>query len=264
MDNCAEKQSLSIYCLDGFKVYRGQTLISPKTWRRKKVALLLKYLLVADKPVPRHVLVSELWSHLEEAAARHNLAVTLYNLRRILWPQRTGGTEPLYIKSDANYIKLHWDNIAFYDVKAFQTSYREGLKALNQKLWSQAVTALAAANKLYKTDFLADDTDEAWILKKRAQLRNNRLDMLEHLAEAFIKLGCYREAYPHAEALVQLDPCREEGHRMLMKILSVLGHRSQAIVQYQECKNILQYELGIQPGPKTNNLYHQIIRGEGH
>ena len=163
MDDNLEQQSLSIYCLDGFKVYRGQTLIPSQKWRRQKVALLLKYLVVASKPVPRHILVSEFWPHLEESAARHNLAVTLYNLRRTLWPQRTRGAVPLYVRSDASYVKLNWNNVAFYDVQAFQTFHREGLNACTQGLWDQAVTALTAANKLYRTDFLADAVDEVWI-----------------------------------------------------------------------------------------------------
>lgn len=254
MDDNLGQQSLSIYCLDEFKVYRGQTLIPPRKWQRQKVALLLKYLVVAGKPVPRHILVSEFWPEFEESAARHNLAVTLYNLRRTLWPQRTGSAAPLYIRSDASYIGLNWDNVAFYDARAFRAFYREGLSACTQGLWEQAVAALTAANKLYQTDFLADATVEAWILEERARLKQIQLDMLHHLVEALMELGRYREAYTHAKALVQQDPCGEEGHRMLMKILSALGHRSQAIIQYQECKQVLEKELGIQPDSKTTNL----------
>ena len=264
MEDNLEQQRLLIYCLDGFKVYRGQTLLPPQKWQRQKVALLLKYLLVADKPVPRHVLVSEFWPHLDEPAARHNLAVTLYNLRRTLRPQRKGGTSPLYVRSDASYIELNRNNIAFYDVQAFKAFHREGVNAWTKGLWDQAVAALTAANKLYQTDFLADAVDEAWILEERTRLKDTRSDMLEHLAEVLIKLGRHQEAHLYAETLIQLDPCREEGHCMLMKILNALGHRSQAIAQYQACKNILQHELGLQPGPKTNNLYQQIVSGESH
>lgn len=262
MNDNVQPERLSIYCLDGFKVYRGRALIPSQKWQRQKVALLFKYLLVANRPVPRHELISEFWPHLEEPAARHNLAVTLYNLRRTLWPQRTGGKVPFYIKSDASYIKLNRSSIAFYDVRAFNAFRIEGLGAYIQGLWDQAVAALIAANNLYKNDFLADTIGEIWIQEERAQLKKSRLDLLEHLTEVLIKLGRHREAYPYAETMVQLDPCREEGHRMLMKILINLGHRSQAIAQYQQCKKILQRELGIQPGSKTNNLYHQIISGE--
>lgn len=228
------------------------------------MALLLGYLLVAGTPVPRHVLLEEFWPHLEDKAARHNLAVALYNLRSTLHPDYPGDQASLYIKSDRNYIELNWNNVAFYDVKAFQNFYREGMNAFSQGLWYQAAAALAAAAKLYRTDFLADSVEEAWITEERALLKNTRLDVLEHLAEALFKLGRCVEAHMHAGALVRLDPCREGGHRMLMRIVNALGHRSKAIVQYQRCKQVLEQELGIQPGPKTNNLYHQIISGESH
>lgn len=263
MDDNLEQQSLSIYCLDGFKVYRGQDLIPPQKWRRQKVTLLFQYLLVADKPVPRHILLSLFWPHLEEAAARHNLAVTLYDLRRTLQPKHPTNQAPLYIKSVGSYIELDWNSVAFYDVQAFKSFYREGVDAFSKEQWDQAVAALIAANKLYQTDFIPDAQAD-WIIEERAWLKNVRLDVLEHLAEALFKLGRYREAYTQAQALVKLDSCREEGHRILMKILNALGHRSQAIVQYQECKQVLEKELGIQPDSKTNNLYQQIVSGESH
>jgi LuxR family maltose regulon positive regulatory protein len=259
-----EQLSLSIYCLDGFKVFRGQTLISPTKWQRKRVALLLKYVLVAGAPVPRYTLLTEFWPHLDDKAARHNLAVTLYNLRRTLYPNHPCNRAPLYLRSNNDYIELNWNTITFYDAQTFQDLCREGLAALRQGLWDQAATVLTAANKLYQTDFLAADVGHSWLIEERARLQSVRLDMLEHLATALYKLERYHEAQVQAKTVVQLDPCREGGHRLLMRILSALGQRSQAIVQYRECKRLLERELGIQPGPQTNNLYHRIVNGESH
>lgn len=253
---------LSIYCLDGFQVFRGAELIPPRSWNRKKTAQLFKYLVVAYRPVPVVTLLQEFWLHFPETAARHNLAVTLYNLRRVLEPELGPRQESLYIQAQGEFLQLNWDQVAFYDAGEFLRRRRQGLNFLHQGLLSEAVHAFTSAAELYREDFLADAASETWILDERDRLRTAYLDVLEHLGDALIKLGCYGQAYSYAERLVQLDPCVEEGHRMLMQIFLASGHRSRAIAQYRECREILKRQQGVNPGPQTEELYHRIVGGE--
>ena len=252
---------LTIYCLNGFQVRRGTNPILPRNWNRKKTAQLFKYLLVAEQPVPVNTLLEEFWPDLKEKAARHNLAVTLYNLRRTLEPERVRGAGSHFVVSLGDYIQLNWDRVAYYDVEKFLRERREGLNFLAQGMLRQAACAFAAAFDVYKTDFLTD-TIEPWAVAKRQRLQTAYLDLLEHLTDTLIKLERHSQAFEYAGHLVQLDPCNEEGHRMLMEILMALGHRSQAIAQYHHCRDILKRERGISPGPLTEELYRRIASGE--
>jgi len=255
--------ALSIKCLDGFCVKRGRDSILPKSWNRKKTALLFKFLLVYRQQVPVHVLLNEFWPHLPEKSARHNLAVTVYNLRRVLEPELKRGQRSNYILGGSDYLYLNWDLVAFYDVDEFLRKYREGLDLLAEGQLKPASHVLSEALELYKNDFLADAATEPWIVAERERLQVARIDLLEHLSDALIKLGQYRKAFEYARRLVQLDPCNEEGHRMIMEALMAVGHRSQAIAQYQFCREILKRERGIEPGALTKELYRRLASGEG-
>lgn len=255
-------ETLTICCLNGFKVQRGSERILPESWNRKKTALLFKFLLVQRQPVPVHVLLDEFWPHLPEKSARHNLAVTVYNLRRVLEPELERGQRSNYILGGSDYLYLNWDLVAFYDVDEFLRKYREGLELLADGQLTPASRVLTEAIELYKNDFLADAATEPWIVAERERLQVARIDLLEHLSDTLIKLGQYRKAFEYARRLVQLDPCNEEGHRMIMEALMAVGHRSQAIAQYQFCREILKRERGIEPGALTKELYRRIASGE--
>ena len=255
-------EALTICCLNGFKVQRGSECILPESWNRKKTALLFKFLLVQRQPVPVHVLLNEFWPHLPEKSARHNLAVTVYNLRRVLEPELERGQGSSYILGGSDYLYLNWDLVAFYDVDEFLRKYREGLELLAERQLKSASNAFVQALELYKSDFLADAATEPWIVAERERLQVARIDLLEHLSDTLIKLGHYRKVFEYARCLVQLDPCNEEGHRMIMEALMAVGHRSQAIAQYQFCREILKRERGIEPGALTKELYRRIASGE--
>ncbi|MGD2078792.1 MAG: tetratricopeptide repeat protein, partial [Chloroflexota bacterium] len=57
------------------------------------------------------------------------------------------------------------------------------------------------------------------------------------------------------------DPWHEEGHRQLMRALDGMGLRSDALAQYERCRQILRSELGVEPEWATRALYEQIKEG---
>ena len=154
MDIGTQLEKLTVIGLNGFKVYRGNFRIPSDRWQRQRITSLFRYLLIACERVPRHQLIDEFWSHLDDSAGRHNLSVTLYNLRRTLWPKYPQGLSSAYITSQASYIGINKENIAFYDVEAFGTFWQKGLAALQQRQWEAAITAFVAAADLYRSDLL--------------------------------------------------------------------------------------------------------------
>ncbi|MGD8586414.1 MAG: BTAD domain-containing putative transcriptional regulator, partial [Chloroflexota bacterium] len=58
-----------------------------------------------------------------------------------------------------------------------------------------------------------------------------------------------------------LDPWHEEGYRQLMRALDGMGLRSDALAQYESCREILKSELGVEPEWATKTLYEQIKEG---
>ena len=53
--------------------------------------------------------------------------------------------------------------------------------------------------------------------------------------------------------------CDETAYRQLMQAYAAQGRRSEALRQFQHCKQILHEELGISPTPETTHVYHSIL-----
>src|SRR5690606_20527486 len=58
------------------------------------------------------------------------------------------------------------------------------------------------------------------------------------------------------------DPWNEDAHQLIMRLLAAQGQRSQAMAQFERCRQRLAGELGIEPGPDTVALAERIRRGE--
>jgi TolB-like protein len=93
-----------------------------------------------------------------------------------------------------------------------------------------------------------------WLTIERTRLHDLAVDVLHRLAES--QSG--EAATATAQRLLQLDPAREESHRLLMKLYAGAGQRAQAIRQYQLCRDALDRELQAKPAAETERLYRQI------
>src|SRR5262249_32187600 len=61
-----------------------------------------------------------------------------------------------------------------------------------------------------------------------------------------------------AQRLLQLDPAREETHRLLMRLYAAAGQRAQALRQYEHCRDILERDLQAKPDTETERLHRQL------
>ena len=64
-----------------------------------------------------------------------------------------------------------------------------------------------------------------------------------------------------AERLLQIDPLRESSHRLLMECYYLNGDRSRALLQYEQCEQLLREELDAVPMPNTVALYRRLRDG---
>src|SRR5262249_2226939 len=99
-----------------------------------------------------------------------------------------------------------------------------------------------------------DGAFEDWILVERTRLHDLAVAALDRFAAS--QSGA--AAIAPAQRLLQLDPSREETHRLLMRLYASVGQRAQALRQYQHCRDTLQRELQAEPDAETERLFRQI------
>jgi DNA-binding SARP family transcriptional activator len=237
--------ALSLRLLGGYSVHdaAGAALSLPtrKTWA------LLGYLAVnADRPQSRERLTALLWGDRSQRQARKSLTHALLSIRKL----DTIGGSPL-LDSGGEQVTLRSDAIDI-DVARF--------RALLAERPTEAVV-------LYEGPFLdglaiPDPAIEAWLVATRAELHDLTYDAQQRAANAAAANGDIDGAIRAAKRLLWLDPIREAGHQLLMRLLYEDGDRASALLQYQACADILRKELDVEPGLTTRLLHDAILQDE--
>jgi predicted ATPase/DNA-binding SARP family transcriptional activator len=216
-----------------------------------KAPALLAYLVVTGRPHSRDALAALFWGEMVDADAKNNLRQTLSNLRKLLEPY-------LLITRGA----VQFDPAVPHTLDI--TQFEHHLARARDAAPAIRIAALQQAAARYQGDFLAgfyvrDAPEfEEWLLAQRARYRELALHTLHTLAEHHLSRGEYGRAIDCAARLLALDAWREEAHRQLMTALAHSGQRSAALVQYENCRHLLEGELGVAPSTETTALYERI------
>jgi len=248
----APKPLLRIITLGTFAVYRGEHLIGDDEWKRAKVKGLFKFLVTnRHRRVPRDEILEALWSDLPQESALNNFNVTLSALRRVLEPYLYAGADSHYLNAQEGLYWFNRHSDYWLDAEAFVALAR----ADGEQDWQGAVD-------LYAGDYLAEDPYEDWTVVERERLRETYLNTLARLAGSHVERGAVEAGIRHYQTILTRDPYREEIHRRLMEVYARAGRRAEAVQQYQDCRRILQQDLGVEPAPETETLYRRIVGSE--
>ena len=245
----AQGESLRLELLGSFSVRQAGRALRKLP---KKAQALLAYLAMqGGGAVPREHLAELLWGHSGGEQARRSLRQCLMSVRGAL---RDSGHALLL---DGDRVGLTAGHAVTVDVAEFE-----------QRAASNNARELDAAQALYRGEFLsglqiASESFAEWVLIERRKLTSSMSNVLYRLASAREQSGEVAEAIAAAERLTAFDPLREDGHRLLMRLLAGTGRRSAALEEYRRCADLLRRELGVAPEPATAVLAEAIRNGGG-
>ncbi|MGW7594639.1 AfsR/SARP family transcriptional regulator, partial [Streptomyces rubiginosohelvolus] len=94
---------------------------------------------------------------------------------------------------------------------------------------------------------------------ERDRLRDLRLTAVEEWAEDMLAAGRHAELVTELPTAVSEEPLREKLRWLLMLALCRSGRRVHALWTYEETRELLNKELGIEPGAELRTLYQQIL-----
>jgi TolB-like protein/DNA-binding SARP family transcriptional activator len=189
----------------------------------------------------REQLTALLWGDRDEELARGSLRQALAELRRLL--------------GDAALIADR-ETVGF-DRGALTVDAAEFAALSAAGRWDQAAA-------LYRGDLLSgvslpNGAFADWLLVERTRLHDLAVNVLSHVLAS--QSG--DEAIATALRLQALDPDREETYRALMRLYAAKGDRSQALRQYQLCRDHLQRALGVKPEAETERLFQDVRTSAG-
>ena len=256
--------ALSLAFLGQFQItVRGESIAA---FESNKVRALLAYLAVeSDRPHRRDGLAGLFWPERTERQAHLNLNQALSNLRFAIGDR---SAEPPILAISRESIQFNRSSEVDIDVFSFTDRLTNQMYHRHRQpnVCKYCINQLRAAVSIYRGNFLErfyiEDCPEfeAWVSFKQEWYRWRALDALARLADYFEHREEYSEVQRCALQQLALEPWREVAHRQLMRALALSGQRPAALMQYQRCLQMLDYELGVEPETETTQLYEQILK----
>jgi DNA-binding SARP family transcriptional activator len=220
----------------------------------KALALLTELALRLDTGVPREVLLEALWPGQDPSQSTVSLNSLVYSLQRHLRADLLDADEPVLRFAHGRYA-LNVEAGVTTDIARFDADLKYGTR-LAAEGDDTAVPILQHAVKLYRGDLNAGPSIYAVI--ERERLRVGYLRVLAWLATRAYQAGDDVAALNYALKLLAAEPCREDAHRLVMRVHVRRGERAQALRQYQICKEVLLSEFDVEPEDLTRDLFDQI------
>ena len=248
-------EQLTIRLFGSFQLLQGQKAVDD--FESNKVRGLFAYLVVEkEHSHQRRKLGAMLWPEIPESNALASLRYALSNLRKVIGDQKAN---PPYLFITSQTIQFNSNSNYCLDSDAFE---RYAKLAQQNPL---DFVSLSKAAEFYKGRFLEGFSIpdslafEEWLLLRRERYDQLAYRLFNNLA-SFYELTCdYEHAIEFAQRQIELDPWREEVHRLMMRCLYFSGQRSAAIAQYEACCKAISANLDITPSPDTVRLYKAIL-----
>ena len=219
-------------------------------WRTGKTRDLLRLLALGDgRPIRADQLTELLWPGVVSHSARNRLRTAASQVRVTLGDRSVERHPDGYLLSNA-----------VLDAHQFAAmAVRAGLAA-GRGDWAAVLPIARAAERLYRDDLHADDDDSPWAVAERTRLQHLRRTMACDAAEAALYEQNEREALAFASLAVDLDPMNETAHRLLMRAHAAMGEIPAALRDFDQYRQRLVEELGVDPSPETRALHLELLR----
>lgn len=215
---------------------------------------LVRLAVVRSEAVPREVLADTLWPDGPPPAWETALSAIVSKLRSQL---SSVGLQGVLRTADGCYeLRLPGDVWVDLEYATQQLDRAEGsLRGDDiEAAWAAATVALAILRRP-----LLPGEEGDWLTGQRARLEQQRLRAYDALGRVWLARGEGALAQRLAEEAIAVAPLREPSHRLLIRAHLAQDNRSEAIVAYHRCRDVLVAELGIEPAPATERVYRRAL-----
>jgi predicted ATPase/DNA-binding SARP family transcriptional activator len=231
-----------------FEVVRGGVAIPVRGAKQR--ALLALLALNRGNPVSADRLIDQLWGDGQTAKPANALQAQIVQLRRTL------GASAIVTSESGYALEI---SAADLDAARFEDLVAEGRRLSTEGEVARASAVLGDALRLRRGEPLSEFAYAGFADAERAHLNELALVATECRVEADLELGHHNELVGELEALCRDHPLRERLWELLMLALYRAGRQAEALRAYNEIRDRLVDELGVDPGSSLRELEARVL-----
>lgn len=238
---------------------------------RKQRALVSVLALGAGRPVSVDTIVDTLWPQGAPPGVSGTLQAYVAGLRRALEPDRAARAPSTVLVTVApGYaLRVAEDDL---DVARFDRAVSRAHRTIGQHVrlhessgltreeLSGIVSDLDAALAEWRGTPYLELEDAPSAVAERARLEELRVVALEDRAVAALELGHHATLAGELEALTTAYPLRERLWGLRAIALTRSGRQAEALEALRTVREVLDDELGLEPGPQLRELQSAVLR----
>ncbi|MFE2260114.1 BTAD domain-containing putative transcriptional regulator, partial [Streptomyces cyaneofuscatus] len=223
---------------------------------RKQRLVLATLLARPNTPVPVDVLTDAVWPDDPPRTARKNLQVYVSAARALLGSTGDDGRDRVVHGCGGYRLTIDEGEL---DTLRFRSLARAGRAAGERGDLRTAARLMREALDLWEGPPLNDLRDSTGVAEEAERLEARCLTVYEDWAETEIELGRAAVAVDGLRDLVERHPLRERLRVAWMNSLHQSGRQAEALAVYDDYRQLLARELGLEPSPAMAALYRAML-----
>ena len=254
---CSDSDKISVRLLGSLSAQLGQQAVTPTAGKQRQILALLA--LRSGQVVTTSTLAEELWGVYLPRSFAVTLQTYIFQLRRRLAtaiPERRDIKHFLSTRHSGYMLECRTD------VEEFKRLARAGREEAEAGHPRTASELLRNALTLWRGPALADVRLGAVLEVEAAALAQIKLGAIETRIECDLALGRHNAVIGELISLVAEHPLNENFCGLLMRAYYHSGHTPQALNAFRRLRNALNLELGLEPGPRLQQVHQAILSGE--
>jgi LuxR family transcriptional regulator, maltose regulon positive regulatory protein len=250
--NDVQQTAIHVRCLGNFRVYAGSEEISAERWVSSKARDLLAYFITfRSERIPAERAYDGIWPN----KVGRGLTAFHTALSRLRSALRTGDSSLRFILVETG--EYHLDAARFnIDVDLFDAALKKARAASDEEIASHWYEQ---AIEFYQGEYLQNLYYD-WLFSERRRLSADYLGALRALANYHYSRQRFTQALELLQRALRVDNLIEDLHCQAMQVFAGMGDRAGLVRQYQELREILEVELGIEPLDSTERLYRRLLQ----
>jgi len=225
---------------------------------RQQRAVLAMLLADVGKPVSVDRLAAELWSDQAPPGYITTIQTYVFHLRAALEPERPRRAPNSVLLTDSGGYRLQVPSTSI-DAAAFEALVIAGQRLLTAGDAAGAIASLESALAMWRGAVLLDLDDFRFVAPLATRLNEIRKVAEECRIDAKLLAGQHASVVGELDRLIAADPLRERLHAQRMLALYRAGRQADALAAYQDLRQTLDDELGIEPSPEAEALQRSML-----